>query len=160
MKMLEITRFGESDAGPAAVLIRRTLLEVNSRDYPADEIQRVIEVYSSEKIMALSQEMHLYVAVGDGQVVGCGAIGQLTDPRRDSIIRAVFVAPEQQGLGIGRKIMQALENDEYGKTAEKIILHASATARGFYMKLGYCDADNGPEVDKHGLYKMEKLIQV
>jgi N-acetylglutamate synthase-like GNAT family acetyltransferase len=159
MNMLEITRFGESDAGPVAGLIRRNLLEVNSRDYPAEEIQRVIEIYSTEKIIVLSKKMHLYVAVDGGLIVGCGAIGQTTDQRSGIIIRAVFVAPDQQGRGIGRRIMQALENDEYSKTAVKIILYASATARGFYMKLGYRDADGRPEADEHGLYKMEKQIR-
>ncbi len=53
--------------------------------------------------------------------------------------QARFVAVESklQGLGYGRKIMTALENEALGLGFQKLILHARDYALPFYEKLGY-----------------------
>ena len=55
----------------------------------------------------------------------------------ESYIMIVFVLPEYIGKGIGKKIMNALENDEYFLKSKRIEITSSITALGFYKKLGY-----------------------
>ena len=54
----------------------------------------------------------------------------------------IFVLPEYQGKGVGRKIIEALEKDEYFLRAKRVEIPASITACEFYKKMGY-DYKNG-----------------
>ncbi|MCH5164760.1 MAG: GNAT family N-acetyltransferase, partial [Clostridiales bacterium] len=69
----------------------------------------------------------------------------------------IFVLPEYQGNGIGRKIIQTLEQDEYFLRAKRIEIPASITATPFYRKMGY-DYKNGISLpDSEGLVRLEKF---
>ena len=46
----------------------------------------------------------------------------------------IFVLPEYQGKGVGRMIMETLENDEYFLRAKRVEIPASITACEFYKK--------------------------
>jgi N-acetylglutamate synthase-like GNAT family acetyltransferase len=157
--MLRIRRFRKFDKESVAGLIRKTLLTVNSKDYPASEIQRLLRVYTPDKILSLSREALLLVACENGRVIGCGAIGRKPDNENDRIIKAVFVSPDNHRRGIGRAILAALENDAISQKAERIILFSSITAHGFYQRMGFHDCIGATEPDSAGLYKMEKIIR-
>ncbi|MFU1789389.1 GNAT family N-acetyltransferase [Mammaliicoccus sciuri] len=62
-----------------------------------------------------------------------------------------------QGRGIGKLIIETLENDYYFKRAQRIEIPASVTAVEFYRKYGY-DFKNGIKFqDDEGIYRMEKF---
>ena len=76
----------------------------------------------------------------------------------ESILLTIFVLPEYQGKGIGRRIIQTLEQDEFFFRAKRIEIPASLTAVDFYRKMGY-DFKNGVEQPEDGLlYRLEKFI--
>lgn len=101
--------------------------------------------------------MHFYVFCEDGKIVGCGAIGPFWGKTDESSLFTIFVLPEYQGRGIGRKIIQTLEADEYFLRAKRIEIPASITATPFYRKMGY-DYKNGiTEPDAEGLLRLEKF---
>lgn len=52
-------------------------------------------------------------------------------------VRFVAVEANQQGKGLGKKIMIAAEEASRSKGVEKIILHARDYAVDFYLNLGY-----------------------
>ena len=56
-------------------------------------------------------------------------------------VRFVAVEENQQGRGIGRKIMEAVENRCISDGKEKLILHARDYALDFYLKLGYVNIE-------------------
>ena len=67
-----------------------------------------------------------------------------------------FVLPEYIGKGIGKKIMNALENDEYFLKSKRIEITSSITALGFYKKLGYKHKNGNKyldEIEKNISYK-------
>ena len=65
--------------------------------------------------------------------------------------------PEYQGKGVGRFIINALENDEFFTRAKRIEIPASITGVPFYRKMGY-DYKNGvTEPDEEHLIRMEKF---
>ena len=63
----------------------------------------------------------------------------LLHPLGDGVyqMRQVCVAPETQGKGYGRKLVEASEALLKENGGCKITLHARQSAAGFYLKLGY-----------------------
>ncbi|MDY2782348.1 MAG: GNAT family N-acetyltransferase, partial [Candidatus Pseudoruminococcus sp.] len=89
--------------------------------------------------------------------VGCGAIGSYWGKEDESSLFTIFVLPGYQGQGIGRKIMETLEQDDYFFRAKRIEIPSSITAVEFYKKFGY-DYKNGvKEIDDEQLYRLEKF---
>ena len=89
-------------------------------------------------------------------IIGCGAIAEYWGSTTESILLSIFVLPEYQGKGIGKQIIQMLEQDEYFVRAKRIEIPASITAVEFYKKMGY-DYKNGiAELDDAQLYRLEK----
>ena len=99
---------------------------------------------------------HFYVVCDDNKLVGCGAIGPYWDKEDESSLFTIFVLPEYQGKGIGKKIIETLEQDEYFLRAKRIEIPASITGTPFYRKMGY-DYKNGISTpDEEGLLRLEK----
>ena len=65
--------------------------------------------------------------------------------------------PEYQGRGIGRQIIETLEQDEYFLRAKRIEVPASITAVDFYRKMGYGYKNGIAEIDEKQVYKLEKF---
>ena len=75
----------------------------------------------------------------------------------ESILLSIFVLPEFHGKGVGRKIINILETDEFYVRASRIEIPASITATEFYRKFGY-DYKNGvKELDNEHHYRLEKF---
>lgn len=68
----------------------------------------------------------------------------------------IFVLPEYQGKGVGRAIIETLENDEYFLRAKRIEIPASVTGVPFYLKLGYDYKDGITTPDEEHLIRLEK----
>ncbi len=156
--MLIIRKFREEDAVPVSDLIIRTLLVTNSGDYPPYMIEELILREQPEDQTALGRRAHFYVAEAEGSIVGCGAVEPAKNPGEPCGICSIFVLPEFQGKGIGRKIMETLERDGYAAASGRVGLHASITGLGFYKKLGY-ETENGCEgPDENLLFTLTKRV--
>lgn len=156
MEEIQVRQYREGDAPPLAALIRQNLLEVNIRDYPREEMEVLAEQYCAERLRQLAASARFYVAcTREHLVVGCGAVSP--GKRAGSCwVQTVFVHPEWHGAGVGKRIMQALEQDPLAAKTGRIELGASKSAHGFYLALGYTDIF--PEPDEHGLYQMTKQL--
>ena len=152
-----IRKFKESDAKIVSALIARTLREVNIKDYSAEYIERDVKALNPEFLIKRIQWMHSYVACEDDKVVGCGSISPYWGKEDESILFTIFVLPEYQGKGIGTKIIETLEKDEFFLRAKRIEIPASITACQFYRKLGYNYKDGINKIDDDQLYRLEKF---
>lgn len=47
------------------------------------------------------------------RIIGVGSIGAYWGSETESSLFTIFVSPDYQGKGIGKRIMKRLENDEY-----------------------------------------------
>ena len=66
------------------------------------------------------------------------AVGMLLPTgRTQGQIRLMGVAPAAAGTGLGRRVVAHLEAQAQAVGITEIVLHARATAVGFYEKLGY-----------------------
>ncbi len=89
-------------------------------------------------------------------IIGCGAIGPYWEREDESSLFMIFVLPEYQSKGIGRKIIETLEQDEFFLRAKRIEIPASITAVPFYLKMGYKYKNGITEPDEELLIRLEK----
>ena len=154
---IEVRRFKEEDAKEVRNLIVRNFLEVNSKDYGISAMEKLAKVYDVEKVLNVASYAHMYVFEFDGKIIGTGSISSFWGSETESILLSIFVLPEFHGKGVGRKIINTLETDEFYVRASRIEIPASITATEFYRKFGY-DYKNGvKEFDNEHHYRLEKF---
>lgn len=154
---IEVRRFKEEDAKEVRNLIVRNFLEVNSKDYGISAMEKLAKVYDVEKVLNVASYAHMYVFEFDGKIIGTGSISSFWGSETESILLSIFVLPEFHGKGVGRKIINTLETDEFYVRASRIEIPASITATEFYRKFGY-DYKNGvKELDDEHHYRLEKF---
>ena len=157
---INVRRFEEEDADEVSKLIVRNFLEVNSKDYGIAAMEKLAKIYDSGKVLNISQYAHMYVFEWNGKIVGTGSISSFWGSKTESILLTIFVLPEFHGKGIGRKIINTLEQDEFYVRATCVEIPASITATEFYRKFGY-DYKNGvKELDEEHHYRLEKFKEV
>ncbi len=154
---MKIRRFKDSDAEEISALIAATLRTTNIKDYSSDFIENEISILQSENILKRAGWTHFYVVCDNDKIIGCGAIGPYWGKENESSLFTIFVLPEYQGQGIGRKIIETLEQDEYFLRAERIEIPASVTALPFYIKMGYNYKNGICKPDEEGLLRLEKF---
>lgn len=154
---IRVRRFKEEDADEVSKLIVRNFLEVNSKDYGIAAMEKLAKVYDSGKVLNIANYAHMYVFEWNGKIVGTGSISSFWGSKTESILLTIIVLPEFHGKGIGRKIINTLEQDEFYVRATRIEIPASITATEFYRKFGY-DYKNGvKELDEEHHYRLEKF---
>ena len=155
---MNIRRFENNDAKELAEVIAYTFRTTNIKDYSSEFIENSIknDLYA-EKLIERSSWTHFFVACEAEKIIGCGAIGPFWGKEDESGLFTIFVLPEYQGKGIGRKIIDVLEHDEYFLRAKRIEIPASITAVPFYLKMGYTYKNGVTEPDEEQLIRMEKF---
>ena len=153
---MRIRRFQESDAEAVSALLAVTLRTTNIKDYSSEYIENQIKTHQPQTISERASWTHFYVICDGEKIVGSGAIGPYWGKTDESCLFTIFVLPEYQGNGIGRKIIQTLEQDEYFLRAKRVEIPASITATPFYRKMGYNYKNGITTPDSKGLLHLEK----
>ncbi len=156
-EIYNVRRFQDADADEVSALIIRTLRETNSKDYSEEYIENDVRLFSPEGVMKRARWTHFYVVCDGTVIVGCGAIGPYWDKEDESSLFNIFVLPEYQGKGVGSKIIETLEQDEFFLRAKRIEIPASITACEFYKKMGYTYKNGIDAVDEEQLIRLEKF---
>jgi GNAT superfamily N-acetyltransferase len=155
-----VRRFENGDAGEVSALIARTLREVSIKDYSHEYIEALVLRERPEDVLERAAQLHFYVACAGEKIVGCGGIGPYWGSETESWLSTVFVLPEYIGKGVGRKIIETLEGDEFFLRAKRVEIPASVTAVGFYLKMGYNYKNGSAAVDGEGLVRLEKIREI
>ncbi len=155
---MNIRRFENNDAKELAEVIAYTFRTTNIKDYSSEFIENSIKNdLNAKKLIERSGWTHFFVVCEAEKIIGCGAIGPFWGKEDESCLFTIFVLPEYQGKGIGRKIIDVLEHDEYFLRAKRIEIPASITAVPFYLKMGYTYKNGVTEPDEEQLIRMEKF---
>ncbi|KTC22875.1 acetyltransferase [Pseudomonas putida] len=120
----------ETDAPAISRVIVQALRTSNSQDYSPAVIARVEQSFSPEALLGLMARRQVVVAQLGGQVVGTASL-------EGDVVRTVFVAPDRQGLGIGRALMLHVEELAGASGVQALRVPSSLTAQAFYARLGY-----------------------
>lgn len=153
---MQIRLIEERDFSPLHEMIKKTCRISFKNFYPAGFIENVIKSLSVEALKKRASFTHFYVVEDEGNIIGSGAIGPYWDSKTESCLFTIFVDPEFQGKGIGKKIIATLESDEFFKSAERIEVPAGIAAIPFYKKMGY-EHKNGVLTYEDGHFALEKF---
>jgi predicted N-acetyltransferase YhbS len=126
----EICSATAADAEGISMVILESLRTSNAKDYTSDIIKRVAQNFSPMHIVALLNKRDVVVARLGGRIVGTAALD-------GDVIRTVFVAPDVQNRGIGRRLMHELEHRARVKGITTLSVPSSITAELFYAKMGF-----------------------
>ncbi len=143
--------FSIDQAEGVAEVIRRNLLEVNSKEYPEEVIAAMLKHYSGENLIRLSERRDFYVIEEAGKVKAVGGL-------EENNIYTVFVDPNCHGLGLGKLIMEKLEAVALSKGYSTTILDASLSAYPFYERLGYSKVREIEDEEFGSAIVMEKVL--
>lgn len=153
-----VRRFEDADAEEVSLLVAKTLREVNSKDYSKEYIEANVISHSAEVLIERAEDSHMYVVCDGDKIIGCGAIAGYWGSTTESILLTIFVLPEYQKRGVGKKIIATLEADEYFTRAKRIEIPASITAVDFYMHMGYGYKGGVKQFDEEEqVYRLEKI---
>jgi len=102
---------------------------------------------------------HIMVISSKQKIAGIGRLQ--FNSKNESQIRYMAVDKKFEGQGIGRLIIQALENHAYEKASQTIVLDARESAIGFYEKMGYCVQKKSyllfDEIQHFRMFKQSKI---
>jgi ribosomal protein S18 acetylase RimI-like enzyme len=101
----------------------------------------------------LIREGGMVVADGDGQAVGFGGI----DVKATEQIKYIYVASGFQKVGIGKAILERLEEIGAQAGLSELILHANPAAIDFYKRAGYTAIANDIAHDHEGVMMMKRI---
>lgn len=164
MSDIKVRRYKDGDAPSICEVVRKDVLAENIKDYPKEAIKHLIESHNEELIERRAKAFHVYVLTDEEKIVGVGMIGPYWDSLTESSFFTIFIDPSYKGQGLGRKIIEALEDDEYYRRADRVEIPASITAVEFYKHMGWKFKRTqdvlGNIVDKEGIYRMEKYPKI
>ena len=154
MHTLTLRRFRKGDEFAVSDVICTTLAISNRADSSPEFIEENIRSHAPEVIAA--KEAHFYVALDGETIIGCGGINGYWGSKEESYLTSIFVLPDYQGKGVGRKIVETLEADEYFHRAWRTEVGSSLTAVSFYRKMGYAFKNGIMDADEYGVVRLEK----
>lgn len=158
--MYDIRKFQSGDEYAIVEVINRTSHEVNIKDYSKEYMDNLMMKITPEFILQRANAFHMYVVTDEDKVIGVAAVGPYWDSLTESSLFNIFILPEYEGKGLGKKLVETLEQDEYYTRANRIEIPASITALEFYRHLGYGFKKFGNITDDEGHYKLEKYPKI
>ena len=111
---------------------------------------------TAEELAGEGDQLHFGLFEPDGGLVACVVAIRISPG--DARIRQMAVSPVHQGRGLGKRLMKALETELRSRGFTNLVLHARASAVGFYEKLGYTvDGDEFIDVSVSH-FRMVKVV--
>ncbi len=137
-------------------IICSTLRNVNKKDYTEEEIDRLVSIFQPEEIKKLIYKRFIFVAENEKEILGTASLG-LFGKKEDNnwTVYTVFVKPKLHKLGIGKMLMDRVEDLARQKGVDKLTVPSSITAFSFYKKLGYEQVEY---IENNKVYIMTKKI--
>jgi len=150
-----IRPFRPSDLKAVLALIRRTIAISYADCYPASARRFFRKWHPPRSILKDAAAGTVVVLEHNGRIVATGTLVG------DEVGR-VFVEPDLQHRGLGRRIMARLEQRAIQLGLKRLELHASLPARAFYDSLGYRCKDIGalemPDGQRLCYYRMTRNL--
>jgi GNAT superfamily N-acetyltransferase len=151
-KEITIRGFESSDASNVSQLIIDNLMLVNSRDYGKEAATQLTRFYSPQLLLEYAQKGNMFVAVEHSMILGTAALDQ-------DRVRNVFVRIDHHQQGIGKILMQHIEDIARQQSKSRLSLRASVSAVVFYQKLGYTIVEEIEECKGDAVIKVVEMAK-
>jgi GNAT superfamily N-acetyltransferase len=125
-----IRRAEETDAEGISRTILRAIQITNAADYPPHVITTVTGSFTPQHALAHLTNRQVFVAAINGEIVGTASL-------HGRVVRSVYVDPDNQGTGIGGKLMDAVEELARDQCLDSVTVPSSITAQEFYRRRGF-----------------------
>lgn len=129
---MRIRKMRVEDAAEVVRLHRGTIRAINSQDYSAKEIAVWAGRLSAKVLREIFDDELRFAAVEDGKIVGFVNMSLSGDE-----LMALYVHKDQQGEGIGTKLLEKAETLAKELGNKTIVLDSTITAKTFYLEHGF-----------------------
>ena len=141
LEQIKIRPFHPDDLDALHGLIQETIEISYAKAYPPRAVAFFKDFHGKEEILERGQAGTVLVVEQDGALVATGSL-------IDGEIFGVFVHPDVQGAGLGKTLMELLEEKARASGSEEFLLSVSLPSKKFYEGLGYeivqdCSRDLG-----------------
>ena len=156
---MNIRRGMITDTGRVCRMHKASIRNLCRSHYTADQIEAWAGPKRPEQYEGLIRDLIVLVVEEGADVVAFGALdGTAAD------IRALYVAPEFVGRGIGSMVLEALEFEARRSAIPRLSVSATLNSVGFYRARGYASQGASENVLPQGTtlpcVRMEKTLGV
>lgn len=148
-----------SDVDKLLYIIHRCVREVNSKDYEPYEIEEFLKGFNKERISNSILNRHCYIVRYNEEIIGMGTVNRDLSQESQSYFTTIFINPDYHKMGIGKKLIRFLEQDEWCLESNLTEIPSSKSSHEFYHKLGYEYRTNPPVFKEDGstiMYKYKR----
>lgn len=118
-----------SDASEVCSCVQQTIKSIYPQYYSNQIVEFFCNLHCLDSIKSDIEKSNTYIVESKGKTIATGCMSK-------NHITRVYVLPENQKMGIGRMIMQTLENEIFARF-DYAVLDTSLPAKHFYAGLGY-----------------------
>ena len=122
----------KADAAAMSSLIRRTVQVSNVADYSPAVIEHLLTEFAPAKVAERMDGRDVFVMCADEDVIGTVSLGLAAGK-----LHSMFIEPARQKQGLGRRLVDHLEQHASTRGYRDMMVSSSLTAKPFYEKLGY-----------------------
>lgn len=158
--MIEIKDYEDKYAEEISKIVVQNMLEVNSKDYGIEYCQNSAKDFTVNKVIEnFNKRTKVFVALENDYVVGTASLDKSWyNDDGEYWILTVFVDIVHHKQGIGKMLIQKLEEFAKEMKFKKLVIPASITGCEFYHKLGYEYKNGKKELNEDKMYIMEKYL--
>lgn len=160
LSQIFIRDYSSKYATDLSKIITKNLLEVNSKDYGMDYVQKFATEFTVPKIQKnFPKRTKVFVALQNNKVVGTASLDKSWyNDDGEYWILTVFVDVAYHNQGVGKMLIKEIEKYALKINTKKLVVPASISGCGFYYKLGYTYKDGKKELNQDQVYIMEKYL--
>ena len=158
--MIEIKDYEDKYAEEISKIVKQNMLEVNSKDYGIEYCKNFAKDFTAHKILEnFNKRTKVFVALENDIVVGTAGLDKSWyNNDGEYWILTVFVDISHHKQGIGKMLVQKIEEFAKEMKFKKLVIPASITGCEFYHKLGYEYTNGKKELNEDKMYIMEKYL--
>ena len=138
--MIEIVEYKDEYAKELSEIILSNMYKINIKEHGKDVIDKISKNFTEEEIKRnFPNRTKCLVALRDNEIVGTASIDQYRGDKtgKKYIILTVFVKIQNHHQGIGRKLIENIEDIAINIGCKELMIPSSVYACEFYRKFGF-----------------------
>jgi len=154
LDMITIRRAQQEDSESILQVHIRAIKEMCIGHYSQEEVNLWSNVLKPGRYIKAIVRGPFFVATDGDAIVGFSNLNQ-----KSGEVEAVYVDPGYVGLGVGRRLLQALENEARDAGLTSLHLSASLNAVPFYEKAGYRSQNHTKHLLPFGMVECVPMVK-